>query len=172
MEKLTAQITKVLGWVLVVLMSAIVLDVTWQVFTRFILRDPSSITEELAGFLLIWIGLLGASYALYTRAHLGIDVLTAKLEGMRRYLVELLINGVVLLFALFILVIGGLRLVNLTFTLNQISPAMGIPMGYVYLVLPITGILMMFFSFRSILIAIRHERPGADDHEASMIDQM
>lgn len=170
MEKLTAHISKVLGWVLVILMSAIVLDVTWQVFTRFILRDPSSITEELAGFLLIWIGLLGASYALYTRAHLGIDVLTAKLTGVRKYLVELLINGVVLLFALFIMVIGGFRLVNLTFTLNQISPAMGIPMGYVYLVLPITGILMMFFSFRSINIAIRHERTGPEPHEVSMID--
>jgi TRAP-type C4-dicarboxylate transport system permease small subunit len=170
MEKLTAYITKVLGWFLVILMSAIVLDVSWQVFTRFILRDPSSITEELAGFLLIWIGLLGASYALYTRAHLGIDVLTARLTGVQRYLVELLINGVVLLFALFILVIGGLRLVNLTFTLNQISPAMGIPMGYVYLVLPITGVLMMFFSFRSIIIAIRYERTGPEDHDVSIID--
>lgn len=170
MEKLTAYIAKVLGWVLVILMSVIVLDVSWQVFTRFILRDPSSITEELAGFLLIWIGLLGASYALFTRAHLGIDVLTAKLTGVRRYLVDLLINTVVLFFAFFILVIGGLRLVNLTFTLNQISPSMGIPMGYVYLVLPITGILMMFFSFRSIIIAIRHKRTGAEDHEVSRID--
>jgi TRAP-type C4-dicarboxylate transport system permease small subunit len=171
MEKLTTHITKVLGWFLVVLMSAIVLDVTWQVFTRFILRDPSSITEELAGFLLIWIGLLGASYALYTRAHLGIDVLTANLTGMKRYLVGLLINTVVLLFALFILVIGGLRLVNLTFTLNQISPAMGIPMGYVYLVLPITGILMMFFSFRSIMIVIQHNRAlDKDEHEVSFVE--
>jgi len=170
MDKLTAIITRILGVILVILMSVIVLDVSWQVFTRFILRDPSSITEELAGFLLIWIGLLGASYALFTRAHLGIDVLTAKLTGVRRYMVDLLINGVVLLFALFILVIGGLRLVNLTFTLNQISPSMGIPMGYVYLVLPITGILMMFFSFRSIIIAIRHERTGAEDHEVSRID--
>ncbi len=170
MDKLTAIITRILGVILVVLMSVIVLDVSWQVFTRFILRNPSSITEELAGFLLIWIGLLGASYALYSRAHLGIDVLTARLVGVQKYLVDLLINTVVLLFAFFVLVIGGLRLVNLTFTLNQISPSMGIPMGYVYLVLPITGILMMFFSFRSIIIAIRHERTGAEDHEVSRID--
>jgi TRAP-type C4-dicarboxylate transport system permease small subunit len=151
-------------------MSAIVLDVTWQVFTRFILRDPSSFTEELAGFLLIWIGLLGASYALYTRAHLGIDVLTGKLTGLRKYLVGLFINGVVLLFALFVLVVGGLRLVNLTFTLSQISPAMGIPIGYVYLVLPITGILMIFFSIRSIIIVIHHGRTGPEEHEVRMID--
>jgi len=69
MDKLTNAITKVLGIFLIVLMAAIVLDVTWQVFTRFILKDPSGFTEELAGFLLIWIGLLGASYALHRKFH-------------------------------------------------------------------------------------------------------
>ena len=84
MQKLTQIITKVLEIVLIILMTGIVIDVTWQIFTRFILRDPSSYTEELAGFLLIWIGLLGASYALYTKVHLGIDILTSKLVGFRR----------------------------------------------------------------------------------------
>ena len=80
MEKITKVITNILAKILIVLMAAIVVDVTWQIFTRFILQDPSSFTEELAGFLLIWIGLLGASYALYTKAHLGIDVLTQKIS--------------------------------------------------------------------------------------------
>ncbi len=70
MQKLTQIITKILEIVLIILMAGIVIDVSWQIFTRFILRDPSSYTEELAGFLLIWIGLLGASYALYTKVHL------------------------------------------------------------------------------------------------------
>jgi TRAP-type C4-dicarboxylate transport system permease small subunit len=73
---------------LIVLMAAIVLDVTWQVITRFILKNPSSFTEELAGFLLIWIGLLGASHALYTKSHLGIDILTYKLEGLKRRTID------------------------------------------------------------------------------------
>jgi len=146
MQKLTELITKILSVVLIVLMAAIVIDVVWQIFTRFILRDPSSYTEELAGFLLIWIGLLGASYALHTKAHLGIDILTSKLEGTRRRLSIISIYSLVVLFALFILVIGGMRLVNITFTLAQISPAMGIPMGYVYIVLPLTGILMIYYS--------------------------
>lgn len=154
MQRLTKFITKIQEIVLVGLMAAIVIDVTWQIFTRFILRDPSSYTEELAGFLLIWIGLLGASYAWYTRAHLGIDVLTARLTGVRRQTVELLVYVIVLIFALFILVIGGIRLVNLTFALNQISPAMGLPMGYVYLVVPLTGVLMIYYSLVFIIGAV------------------
>ncbi len=157
MQKLTQIITKILEIVLIILMTGIVIDVSWQIFTRFILRDPSSYTEELAGFLLIWIGLLGASYALYTRVHLGIDILTSKLVGFRRKMSTTMIYILVLLFSLFIPVLGGMKLVNITFTLKQISPAMGIPMGYVYLVLPLTGVLMIYYSIIFIIKAVREE---------------
>ena len=151
MESLTKQITRVLSVFLIFLMALIVIDVTWQVFTRFIINKPSSFTEELAGFLLIWIGLLGASYALYTRAHLGIDILTMHLKGRNKIAVEILIALFIILFAFFILVLGGLKLVALTFTLRQISPALGMPMGYVYIVLPLTGVLMIYYSIYRIL---------------------
>jgi len=159
MDRLTKAITKTLELVLIILMGLIVVDVTWQIFTRFILKDPSSYTEELAGFLLIWIGLLGASYALYTRAHLGIDILTTQLKGAKRKGAEILIYSIVLLFAFFVLVIGGIRLVDLTLTLSQISPAMGIPMGYIYFVLPLTGVLMIYYSMVFIIEAFR-KTPG------------
>ena len=75
MRKITDPINKAVGYFLSFLLTIMVLDVIWQVFTRFVLKHPSSYTEELAGFLLIWIGLLGAGYAFYIRAHLGIDIL-------------------------------------------------------------------------------------------------
>ena len=146
MKKLTDVITRILSIILIILMAVMVLDVTWQVFTRFILKDPSGFTEELAGFLLIWIGLLGASYAYYTKAHLGIDILTTKLKGINKLISEIAVSVIVFLFALFNLVIGGLRLVDITTTLKQISPSMGIPMGYIYWVLPVSGILFMYYA--------------------------
>ena len=170
MQKLTQIITKILEIVLIILMAGIVIDVSWQIFTRFILRDPSSYTEELAGFLLIWIGLLGASYALYTRVHLGIDILTSKLVGFRRKMSTITIYILVLLFSLFIPVIGGMKLVNITLTLKQISPAMGIPMGYVYLVLPITGVLMIYYSIVFIIKAVREASEITDPVTIKSID--
>lgn len=158
MKKLTDTITRILSVVLIFLMAVMVLDVTWQVFTRFILRDPSGFTEELAGFLLIWIGLLGASYAYYVKAHLGIDVLTSGLSGVKRKISEILVAGTVLLFALFVLVMGGWRLVDLTFTLKQISPVMGIPMSAVYMVLPLTGILFIYYSIYYMVEAVKRNR--------------
>lgn len=170
MERVTHAITKILSVLLIVLMAVIVLDVTWQVITRFLLKNPSSITEELAGFLLIWIGVLGASYALYTRSHLGIDILTYKLQGVKKQVVEVVIYAIVLLFAFFVMVSGGMRLVNLTFDLNQISAAMGIPIGYVYLVLPVSGILMMYYASVFILKAIRRKPDAAIEHAVSALD--
>jgi len=157
MDTVTKFITEILKKVLMLLMAAIVIDVSWQVFTRFILKHPSSFTEELAGFLLIWIGLLGASYALHTKMHLGIDVLTEKVSRDKKHIVEIAIYGIVFLFAFFIPVIGGMNLVTMTFTLRQISPAMGIPVGYVYLVLPLTGLLMMYYSVGFIIKAFKNK---------------
>lgn len=170
LDIVTRGITRVLSVFLIVLMAIIVLDVTWQVITRFILKNPSSFTEELAGFLLIWIGVLGASYALYTKSHLGIDVLTYKLKGTKKQTIEVIVYSVVLLFALFVMVIGGIRLVGLTFTLNQVSAAMGIPMGYVYLVLPLSGVLMIYFSFIFIVKAILKKDSVTIEHQVSSLD--
>lgn len=171
MKKVIEILHKIVAKICIVLMAAIVIDVTWQVVTRFILKNPSSFTEELAGFLLIWIGLLGASHALYTRAHLGIDILTYKLKGPKKQSVEILVYTLVALFALFVMVIGGIRLVNLTLTLRQVSPAMGIPMGYVYLVLPISGILMILYSLTFIIDAATKPAEELDsEHHVSALD--
>lgn len=155
MTKITKIISKILGVVLTVLMGAMVIDVTWQVLSRFVLKNPSSYTEELAGFLLIWIGLLGSSYAYYTKAHLGIDVLIYKLSGVKKKVIDILINLIVLAFAFFVMVLGGIRLVKLTFTLGQISPALGIEMGYIYMVIPIAGILTIYFAVHFIITRLR-----------------
>jgi len=154
MQKFSRWIDKALAAVLTSLMAGMVLAVTWQVFTRFILRRPSSVMEELARFLLIWIGVLGAAYALRTKSHLGIDVLAGRLTGIRRRVVETLIHVSVILFAFFVMIVGGLRLVRLTFALNQISAALGIKMGYVYLVIPLAGALVIYYSAAFIVQAV------------------
>src|SRR5690606_39469394 len=85
MQKLLTKLDRVLALILMVLMATIVVDVTWQVLSRFILGNPSSVTEEIARFLLIWIGLLGAAYAFRTHSHLGLDLFTAKMAPARRH---------------------------------------------------------------------------------------
>ena len=139
-------VDRVLEWTLVVLMGVMVINVLWQVTTRFLLKSPSSYTEEVARYLLVWVGLLGASYAAGKRIHLSIDLLPEKLRGRQRHLLLLFVEVCIFVFALLVMVIGGTSLVRLTLSLGQTSAALQIPLGYVYLVLPLSGLVMMFFS--------------------------
>ena len=138
-------------WMLVFIMATMTLNVLWQVFSRFVLQSPSSITEELARYMLIWLGILGASYVSGQKMHLAIDLLSTKLNTKNKSYLEITIQFFVLLFAFFVMVIGGIRLVQITLTLNQISAALQIPLGYVYSVIPISGLLMVFYSITFIV---------------------
>ena len=146
LTKLKLNIDTVLKWVLVFIMAAMTVNVLWQVFSRFILQDPSSFTEELARYMLIWVGILGAAYVAGQKMHLAIDLLSTKLTGKSSSVLEIFIQSAVFIFSLVVLVIGGFRLVSITLYLNQISAALQIQLGYVYSVLPLSGLLMMFYS--------------------------
>jgi len=149
-------------------MAVMVVDVTWQVASRFVFRSPSSFTEELAGFLMIWIGLLGAAYGFRTRAHLGIDIFVEQLGGGWRRGAETCAHLLVLVFALATMVGGGLWLARLAFRLDQTSAAMGVRMGFVYLALPLSGALVALFSLEFILQTVRGE--GRDKGTAASGD--
>ena len=81
------------------LLAGMVLNVVWQVFTRFVLKSPSSFTEELARYSMIWLGLLGAAYCSGRKTHLALDLLTANLQGKRKRLSDLFIQSCLILFA-------------------------------------------------------------------------
>ena len=143
MRQLNTHLNRIIERLLILAMIAIVTVVCWQVFSRFILRAPSSYTEELERFLLIWIGVLGASYAYRTKAHLGLDLFYQKMIPSLRHKCSFLIEICVLFTALSILVYGGSRLMMLSFELKQTSAALEINMGYVYIVLPLSGVLIV-----------------------------
>lgn len=139
-------LNKVLEKFLVFIMSFLVLDVLWQVASRYILASPSAFTDEIAGFLLIWVGLLGAAYVAGTNEHLAIDILLQKTREERKKKLELTIFICTLIFAVTVMIIGGIWLVYTRFLLDVRSAGLQLPLGYVYLVLPISGILMTYYS--------------------------
>ena len=145
------KLEKVLGMALAALLALMVLDVTWQILTRFLPMQPSSYTEELARYLLVWIGLLGGAYAYRKKSHLGIDLLTNALHGTKRKALQIFVVLVCFAFAAAAMVYGGAKLMLLTFELEQYSAALNIPMGYVYSVLPLSGLLICLFSIDHLL---------------------
>jgi TRAP-type C4-dicarboxylate transport system permease small subunit len=145
MTRFQEKLNKILEIFLVVLMSVLVVDVLWQVFSRYLLSSPSSFTDELAGFLLIWVGVLGAAYVAGRKEHLAIDLLVQRSSPARRKRLLLLIRGLIFIFALFVMVIGGVILMYTRFVLQVKSAALQLPLGYVYVILPISGLIIMFY---------------------------
>ena len=146
MRSIKLFLDKALELLVMVVVAVLVLDVLWQVFTRYVLKDPSSWTEELATFLLIWVALLGAAVALGRGAHLGIDYFVSKLPEKARLKTEIFAFLCIATFSLLVMVIGGFDLVRTTLALKQTSSSLDLNMGYVYLAVPISGCFLVLYS--------------------------
>lgn len=140
-----AQIDRYTGYFLSLLMLLISLTVLWGVFTRYALGGQAGWTEELARFLLIWIGVLGAAWVAGQRQHLAITLLPEHLSGRAHRRLMRSIDVLVMVFAIGVLMIGGLRLLYITHKLGQLSAALQLPMAAIYAVLPISGLLVVFY---------------------------
>jgi len=145
------KIDKVLTKLLIIIMSIMVINVLWQVFSRYFLGAPSSFTDELARYLMIWIGILGAAYVSGRNKHVAIDVLPSRLSAKTQKKLRLVVRILIILFCLFALVIGGFRLVYVTYVLDQYSPALQVPLAAVYMVIPISGLLIIYYKISDIL---------------------
>ena len=151
---------------LLLLVTLMILTVVWQVVSRYALRAPSSVTEEVARFQLIWLGTFGAVYTFRNRMHVGIDMLTAGLSGRRRLGADLFSLAACFVFSAAVLVYGGARLVWLTDTLDQRAAALAIPVSWVYAILPVSGLLICVYAAHFAREALRgHDAappPAAD----------
>ncbi|WP_371194732.1 TRAP transporter small permease [Glaciecola sp. SC05] len=133
------------------LLITVTVAVTWQVFSRYVLNDPSSFTEELARFLLIWITLLGCVLAYRHNNHLGLDMIYSQASEPYRKVMYFIIHGCVGLFAVCVMIIGGYLLMNMTDKLGQSSPVMGIEISWVYSVVPLSGVLILIYSLNALI---------------------
>jgi TRAP-type C4-dicarboxylate transport system permease small subunit len=153
----------ILERVLVFIMAVMVINVLWQVGSRYLLQSPSSFTDELARYLLIWLSILGASYVTGKRMHLSIDLLVQRIKPEKRAGLNAIIYSIVAVFALLVMVIGGSRLVYVVTLLGQTSPALEIPLASVYIVLPLGGIIIIYYSILNILYPVRQEDESISD---------
>ena len=81
--KFRGLIDKIIQVLSTIIMGVMVIAVCWQVITRYILNNPSTVTEEALRYLLIWVTMVGGAYAYGRRKHLAItaaDQLSAALQ--------------------------------------------------------------------------------------------
>ncbi len=140
-----------LGWMAIVVFLVLVIDVLWGVMTRNFLGEQARWSEELARFLLVWVAFLGGAIAYLDDKHLGVDILVSGFDGGARRVSRVVTHGLVFLFALFVMGIGGSSLVIDRFQSGQELPALQINKAWFYLAVPVSGFLISLFAFGNVL---------------------
>jgi TRAP-type C4-dicarboxylate transport system permease small subunit len=136
--------------VLVLAFAVLCMDVLWGVFSRYVIGEQSRFTEELAIYLLVWVSLLGAGVTYGDKGHLGVDYFVGKMDPTAQRIAAIAVELLVAFFSAFALLYGGWLLVEKTLEAGQLSPALGLPMGYVYLAVPLSGLLFLAFAVENL----------------------
>lgn len=164
--RLRQPLDRALEALLVALFFALFACVIIQVFTRYVLNDPAIFTEEVSRFAIIWLSLLGSAYACGRLEHMAYTMLPDRLTGASLMTHMRTVAIIVMAFAASVMVYGGGKLVMRALQFEQLSATLELPMGYVYLCIPISGLLIVFYQL--LIIARPASFRPADEVEAAL----
>jgi len=119
-----------------------------QVVSRFVFNSPISWTDEVCIFSMVWMGMIGAAYAVRTGSHIKVDLLPNSIGPQAARMLYRVLLLFVLLFAFVMLRYGSALVAG---NMRQISAALKVPMGYIYLCFPLSGILMLYYTILEFL---------------------
>ncbi|WP_448245626.1 TRAP transporter small permease [Thalassotalea agariperforans] len=165
MQFIISTIDNLIKSLLALFMLLVIAVVSWQVFSRHVLADPSSGSGEISRFLLIWIGMLGAAYCYRMKSHLSLNILTEKMNAKPKWITEIFIHCMVLIFASVVMAVGGINLMLMTFDPVQLSPVLEVKMGYIYSVVPLSGIFMSIYAINEIAQLIKAGKVVEQKHD-------
>jgi TRAP-type C4-dicarboxylate transport system permease small subunit len=169
-ERIERAVTRLLSAVLGLLMAGLVLTVFLQVFSRYVLGSSISWTEELARYFLVYLTFIGSAVAVHERAHLRVDFIVERLPQIAQKVISLL-SKVGVLVAAAVLLYYGARFTSMS--RGTVSPALNQSIAWVYLAMPITGLLMILYTLPQLIGQLLHwdraEEPAASDVPAGAI---
>lgn len=155
MDTVKKVLDTVLAWFTIVLFAVLVAVVVWQVASREIVGSPSTWSEEAARQLFVWLGLLASAYVFGQRGHIAVEFLVRKLPEAAERVVAILVQVLVLAFAVVVLVWGGWRASQGAW--NQNLSALPFSIGQMYLALPVAGVLIALYSVYFVIQMLRRE---------------
>ena len=158
MNKVFHVIDTAIKYFLVVLVAVLSVLGIYQVIGRALGHAPAW-TEESIRFLFVWASCVGAAVGIKEHIHIGIDVLVKLLPNIGQKIMAIIVQIALCVFDVFLIRAGAILVQK---TMNQPSPAMRLPMGYVYLAVPVLGGLGLFYSLREIVRIIREKKEEKD----------
>lgn len=148
MKKLKDGINKIMEYICVFIFMFITVVGTYQIVTRYVFNAPSTKSEELLTYGFTWLAMLAASYVFGKREHMRMSFLADKASDKNKIILAIISESIVILFSAIVLIYGGFSITRLTMT--QQSASLGIPMGWIYSIIPISGIITVVYNIINI----------------------
>lgn len=149
LHKVRKGLDTLVGGICVFLFAVMVVVGTYQIVTRFVFNNPSTISEELLTYTFAWMAMFASALVFGKRDHMRMTFLVDKLPDSKRRILEIGIEVLVVAFAVIVLIYGGFTIMQLTMT--QKTASLGIMMGVVYSVVPVCGILIAVYGILNII---------------------
>lgn len=154
-------VNKGLEWVCIVLFMVMTLVGTYQILTRYIFNRPSTVSEELLTFMFTWLALLAAAYVFGKKEHMRLAYFAGKVKPKNKVYLEIFSEGLIAIFALSVMVFGGVSITRLG--LAQETASLGIPRGYIYMVVPLAGALTLFYNIVNIKTILDQRKQSKEE---------
>lgn len=148
-------LNKFFGYALILIMSVMTIIIFWQVIARYVVGSSLAWSEELSRFLMIYMVLIGSSIALRNNDLIAVEILPEVLKGKAKKALVVLTHLISMVFYV-VLIVYGLSVAD-SFG-NQIAPGLGISMYFIYLSMPIGGVLLLLNSITCIIEAFMKEK--------------
>lgn len=145
-------INTAIKWLLAIMMMLIASLTFYQIVMRYVFNNAPSWSEEMVRFLFIWCTFIAAAIGIREHIHIGVDVFVKLLPQKLISVTELLVNLGIIVFSIFIIKYGWITTLMIR---GQLSPALGIPMNWIYLSVPVMGLLLLFYCSLEILTALK-----------------
>lgn len=149
LHKIRKGMNTVVSTICIVLFAVMVVVGTYQIITRFIFNSPSTVSEELLTYTFAWMAIFSSAYVFGKRDHMRMTFVADKLPKEQRKILEIIIELLIIAFAVIVLIYGGFTIMGLTMT--QKTASLGVMMGVVYAVVPICGILIAIYGVLNVI---------------------
>lgn len=149
-ERVNKGVTKVLSASMAILLAGMAIFVVTSVVFRYVLNSSLTWSEELIRYMDAWLVFAGLAVAHRVGGHVRITLLFDLTPQRYRRWPEALSEAIVLVVLVVIAVLGA-QLVISNFERNQMTPALRIPIAWVYLAVPVGLFLMALQSLERLL---------------------
>ncbi len=153
MDTVFKLLRKVLYGISVTAMLVMLAIIFVQVITRYLFGFTFEWSEELARFLFVWATFLGGALIMGEDGHLAVELMPRLLKGkLPGKVLDVFINLCGYVFILLMIVQGWKMTEMMTF---QEAPGLGIPMSWVYVIMPVSGCLMLLYHIKDSVKVIK-----------------